>query len=58
MVCEKQFLTWNVEIFEVGVWWSVEVVKSEMLAFRVASLYANQLGEHRVRIVGPDSKEI
>ncbi len=58
MVCEKQFLTWKIEILEVGIWWSVEVAKSDLSAFRIASIYANRLGEHRVRILDPNLKEI
>jgi len=58
MVCEKQLLVWNIEILEAGSWWLVETAAKESLAFKIASMYSNSLGERRVRIIDPDSKEL
>jgi len=49
---------WNIEIREIGMWFSVDVVYEESLAFILASMYAEKHGENAVRILDPNNNEL
>jgi len=47
---------WCIEFLELGVWDTLDIADSEEDALALASIYAERLGEDRVRISTPDFK--
>lgn len=47
---------WCIEFEELGVWDTLDMADNEQDALDLASVYAETLGEHRVRISTPDFK--